>query len=115
MAFLANVSFKNNPVGNYRAREINGFASRSGKAMVLKEARLWFKAQSSSSPSAAAEPSPPPVLDRSDGSGAVQDAFAEIDGSAALSAEAIEAAEGSAEPVSIVGHTDEQPAPGAVA
>jgi hypothetical protein len=65
-----------------------------------------------SSPMAAA--SPQPVPDGSDGPGAVQDAFAEIDGSAALSAASVEAAEETAEPASIVGHTDEQPAPGAV-
>ena len=70
---------------------------------------------SSSSPSAATEPSQPPVLDRSDGSGAAQDGFAEIGGSATLSAAAVEAAEETAEPASIVGHTDEQSAPGAVA
>jgi hypothetical protein len=72
---------------------------------------------SSSSPSAAAEPSPPPVLDRSDGSGAVQDAFAEIDGSAALSAAAVEAAEETGETASTVaGETGTQePAATAVA
>jgi hypothetical protein len=61
---------------------------------------LVAKPSSSSSPSAAAEPSPPPVLDRRDGSGAVQDAFAEIDGSAVLSGASVEAAEETAEPAS---------------
>jgi hypothetical protein len=68
---------------------------------------------SSSSPMAAASPAPAP--DGRDGPGAMQDGMAEIGGSATLSAAAVEAAEGTAEPASIVGHTDEQHAPGAVA
>jgi hypothetical protein len=54
-----------------------------------------------SSPMTAASPAPAP--DGRDGPGAMQDGFAEIDGSAALSAAAVEAAEGTAEPASIVG------------
>ena len=66
-----------------------------------------------SSPMTAASPAPAP--DGRDGPGAVQDGIAEIGGSAALSGASVEAAEETAEPASIVGNTDEQPAPGAVA
>ena len=76
-------------------------------------ARPSSSSASLSSPMAAASPASAP--DGRDGPGPMQDGMAEIGGSAALSAAAVEAAEETVEPASIVGHTDEQHAPGAVA